>query len=218
MFKNRFDAGIKLSEVINLPKESVIFAIPKGGVPVGYAIAINKNIPMDIVVVRKLPIPFNKEAGFGSITIDGRVILNPRFEHLFSQIPMDEIAKEVLKEVKRRDAIYRKGAPYKELKDKVAVVVDDGFASGYSAIAAYEMLKQYHPKKIIAIAPVCPSDTKKLLEDFFDEVYCLIESSQKPFAVASFYEDFHDLSDEEILEILNILRKKNLLWSENGKI
>jgi len=214
VFKDRFDAGVKLSEIINLPKNSVIFAIPRGGVPVGYAIAINKNIPMDIVVVRKLPIPFNPEAGFGSITIDGKVILNPKFEYLFSQIPIDSIAREVLQEVKRRDFLYRKNAPYKDLKGKVAVVVDDGFASGYSALAAYEMLKKYNPEKIIAIAPVCPTDTKQILENYFDEVYCLIESDKKPFAVASFYEDFHDLKDEEILEIIKDLKEKNLLWSE----
>ncbi|MEO1923730.1 MAG: phosphoribosyltransferase family protein [Nautiliaceae bacterium] len=214
IFKNRFDAGIKLSEVLDLPQNSVIFAIPRGGVPVGYAIAVNKKVPMDIVVVRKLPIPFNPEAGFGSITVDGKVILNPNFEYLFSQIPIDSIAREVLSEVKRRDFLYRKNAPYKDLTGKTAVVVDDGFASGYSAIAAYEMLKKYNPQKIIAIAPVCPSDTKKLLENYFDEVYCLIESEKKPFAVASFYQDFHDLSDDEILEIIEDLKEKKLLWSE----
>ncbi len=214
IFKDRFDAGIKLSEVVDLPQNSIIFAIPRGGVPVGYAIAVNKKIPMDIVVVRKLPIPFNSEAGFGSITVDGKVILNPNFEYLFSQIPIDSIAREVLSEVKRRDFLYRKNAPYKDLTGKTAVVVDDGFASGYSAIAAYEMLKKYNPQRIIAIAPVCPTDTKKLLENYFDEVYCLIESEKKPFAVASFYQDFHDLSDDEILEIIEDLKEKKLLWSE----
>ncbi|WP_457564535.1 phosphoribosyltransferase [Caminibacter sp.] len=207
-FKDRFDAGIKLSEVVDLPKNSVIFAIPRGGVPVGYAIAINKKIPMDIIVVRKLPIPFNPEAGFGSITLDGKVVLNPNFEYLFSQIPVDAIARKVLEEVKRRDFLYRKNAPYKDLSGKVAVVVDDGFASGYSAIAAYEMLKKYNPEKIIAIAPVCPTDTKELLENFFDKVYCLVETPQKPFAVASFYQDFHDLSDDEVIAMIEDLKEK----------
>ena len=214
-FKNRFDAGIKLAEVVDLPQNSVIFAIPRGGVPVGYAIALNKKIPMDILVVRKLPIPFNLEAGFGAITLDGKVVLNPKFEYLFSEIPIDAIAREVLEEVKRRDYVYRKNRPYKDLSGKTAVVVDDGFASGYSALAAYEMLKKYNPEKIIAIAPVCPTDTKEMLENFFDEVYCLIESPKKPFAVASFYEDFHDLSDQEVLEIMEDLKEKKLLWSEN---
>ncbi|WP_456471115.1 phosphoribosyltransferase [Caminibacter sp.] len=216
-FKDRFDAGIKLGEVIDIPKDSVIFAIPRGGIPIGYAISLTKKVPMDIVVVRKLPIPFNPEAGFGSITIDGKVILNPNFEYLFSQIPIDAIAREVLEEVKRRDFLYRKHAPYKSLKGKTAIVVDDGFASGYTAIAAYEFLKKLNPDKIIAMAPVCPNDTKKLLENYFDSVYCLIETDKKPFAVASFYEDFHDLRDEEVLEIINDLKEKNLLWSEYEK-
>jgi predicted phosphoribosyltransferase len=210
IFKDRFDAGEKLSEVYKLPKNSVLFAIPRGGVPVAYAISKSQQIPMDIVVVRKLPIPFNPEAGFGAITIDGKVILNPKFEYLFSEIPIEEIAKEVLDEVKRRDFIYRDNKPYTDLTGKIAVVVDDGFASGYSAIAAYEMIKKLNPKKIIALAPVCPEDTKKILEKYFDEVYCLITSPIKPFAVASFYEDFHDLRDEEVLALINDLKNNNL--------
>ena len=212
IFKDRLDAGIKLSEVFKLPKESVIFAIPRGGVPIGYALAKTQNVPMDIIVVRKLPIPFNPEAGFGAITIDGKVILNPKFNYLLPKIPVEEIAKDVLKEVKRRDKIYRNNAPYKDLSGKVAVVVDDGFASGFSAIAAYEMLKKLNPKKIIAIAPVCPKDTKEMMLNFFDDVYCLIEPETKPFAVASFYKDFHDLSDEEVVELIEDLKKNNLWW------
>ena len=214
IFKDRLDGGIKLSEVFKLPKESVIFAIPRGGVPIGYALAKTQKIPMDIIVVRKLPIPFNPEAGFGAITIDGKVIINPNFSYLLKEIPVEEIAKEVLKEVKRRDKIYRNNAPYKDLTGKIAIVVDDGFASGYSAIAAYEMLKNLNPKKIIAIAPVCPKDTKELLLNYFDDVYCLIEPETKPFAVASFYKDFHDLKDEEVLELIEDLKENNLWWPD----
>ncbi len=212
IYNDRLDGGIKLSEVFKLPKNSVIFAIPRGGVPIGYALAKTQKIPMDIIVVRKLPIPFNPEAGFGAITVDGKVIINPQFNYLLNEIPVEEIAKEVLKEVKRRDKIYRNNAPYKDLSGKTAVVVDDGFASGFSAIAAYEMLKNLNPEKIIAIAPVCPKDTKEKLLNFFDEVYCLIEPEQKPFAVASFYKDFHDLSDEEVLAFVEDLKKNNLWW------
>ena len=211
-YKNRLDGGLKLSEVFKLPKNSIIFAIPRGGVPIGYALSKTQKIPMDIIVVRKLPIPFNPEAGFGAITIDGKVIINPTFQYLLNEIPVEEIAREVLNEVKRRDKIYRNNAPYKNLKGKIAVVVDDGFASGFSAIAAYEMLKNLNPDKIIAIAPVCPKDTKEMLLNFFDDVYCLIEPNTKPFAVASFYEDFHDLSDDEVLELIDDLKQNNLWW------
>ena len=213
-YKNRLDGGIKLSEVFKLPKNSIIFAIPRGGVPVGYAISKTQQIPMDIIVVRKLPIPFNPEAGFGAVTIDGKVIINPNFNYLLNEIPLEEIAMEVLREVKRRDKVYRNNLPYKDLKGKTAIVVDDGFASGFSAIAAYEMLKKLNPDKIIAIAPVCPKDTKELLLNYFNDVYCLMEPETKPFAVASFYEDFHDLRDNEVLELIEDLKKNNLWWSE----
>jgi predicted phosphoribosyltransferase len=93
-------------------------------------------------------------------------------------------------------------------------VVDDGFASGYTAIAAYQFLKRLNPDAIIAVAPVCPRYTKELLKQYFDEVYCLIESNQYPFAVASFYEDFHDMSDEEVLSYIEDLKREGLLWFE----
>jgi len=99
------------------------------------------------------------------------------------------------------------------LDGKVAVVVDDGFASGYTAIAAFEFLKKLNPDRLIAVSPVCPEGTKELLEDYFSSVFCMIVSGELPFAVASFYEDFHDLSDEEVLSFIEKLREEGLLFS-----
>ncbi len=213
-FRDRLEASYRLAERLELPPKSVIFAIPKGGVPVGYALAKSFKIPMDIVVVRKLPVPWNPEAGFGAITFDGRVILNPEFESLLSPKTVEEIARIVHREVLRRNKVYRGGRGYKDLKGKVAVVVDDGFASGYTAIAAANFLKKFSPDRIVAVAPVCPVHTKELLENYFDQVYCMVESRQLPFAVASFYQDFHDLTDQEVLELIEDLKKENLFFPE----
>jgi len=213
-FRDRLDAGFKLAEALRLPPNAVIFAIPRGGVPVGYALAKVHRVPLDIVVVRKLHIPWEPEAGFGAITPDGRVVLNPKFEGYIPPETVAEVAREVLREVLRRNEVYRGGAPYKPLTGRMAVVVDDGFASGYTAIAAYQFLKRLNPDAIIAVAPVCPRDTKELLERYFDNVFCLIESEEYPFAVASFYGDFHDLTDEEVLTLLEDLRREGLLWFE----
>jgi len=214
IFRDRLHGGIELSKRVELPENSVIFAIPRGGVPVGYAISKEKKLPLDIIVVRKLPIPWNPEAGFGAVTLDGTAYLNPEFEGYLSPKTVEEITKRVLDEVKRRNKVYRKGKGYKDLTGKVAVVVDDGFASGYTAIAAANFLRKLNPEKIYAVSPVCPVHTKELLENFYDGVYCLIESRELPFAVASFYEDFHDLTDEEVLGFVEDLKRENLFWPE----
>ncbi len=214
IFRDRFQAGLELSRRIELPRNSVIFAIPRGGVPVGYALAKEKRLPLDIIVVRKLPIPWNPEAGFGAITLDGTIYLNPEFKGYLSRKTVNEIAKTVLKEVERRNLVYRNGIGYRELTGKTAVVVDDGFASGYTAIAAANFLKKLNPEKLYAVAPVCPVHTKELLENYYDGVYCLVESRELPFAVASFYEDFHDLTDEEVLTYIEDLKRENLFWPE----
>ncbi|WP_456342434.1 phosphoribosyltransferase [Thermovibrio sp.] len=220
IFRDRLEAGYRLAERIKLPENSVIFAIPRGGVPVGYALAKSFRVPLDIVVVRKLPIPWNPEAGFGAITLDGKVVLNPEFEGYLSPKTVEEIARVVHQEVLRRNEVYRGGKGYRDLKGKIAVVVDDGFASGYTAIAAANFLRRFSPERLVAIAPVCPVHTRELLENYFDGVYCLVESRELPFAVASFYDDFHDLKDEEVINLVEELKREGLFFpevrSENG--
>ncbi len=210
MFKDRLEAGYLLSEKAKIPKNSVIFAIPRGGIPVAFAISKAKKVPFDVVVVRKLPIPWNPEAGFGAVALDGSKVLNPEIE-VSNSVEMS-VSKSVLKELERRNRVYRNGRPYRSLEGKVAVVVDDGFASGYTAVAAYKFLKKLPPDSIIAVAPVCPERTKKFLENYFDSVFCLKVSSDVPFAVASFYDDFHDLSDSEVLDFIRQLEKEGLLF------
>jgi predicted phosphoribosyltransferase len=220
IFADRLQAGQELAKRIKLPENAVIFAIPRGGVPVGYALSKAFKLPFDIIVVRKLPVPWSPEAGFGALTLDGRVILNPEFEGLLSPKTVEEIARVVHQEVLRRNEVYRGGKGYRDLKGKVAVVVDDGFASGYTAIAAANLLRKFSPEAVVAVAPVCPKHTKELLKNYFDEVYCLVESEELPFAVASFYRDFHDLTDEKVLAFVEDLKREGLFFpeveSENG--
>jgi len=213
-FRDRLHGGMELARNVSLPSNSVVFAIPRGGVPVGYSLSKTLRIPFDIIVVRKLPIPWNPEAGFGAITLDRRIVINPEFEGYLDRETIEQIASEVHQEVIRRNQVYRGGKGYRNLTGKVAVVVDDGFASGYTAIAAYNFLKQLKPDAVLAVSPVCPKNTRELLLNHFDDVYCLVESTDLPFAVASFYEDFRDLIDEEVMEYIEDLRRENLLWME----
>ena len=213
-FKDRLHGGMVLARNVYLPSNSVVFAIPRGGVPVGYSLSKTLRIPFDIIVVRKLPLPWNPEAGFGAITLDRRIVINPKFEGYLDRETIEQIASEVHQEVIRRNQVYRGGKDYRDLTGKVAVVVDDGLASGYTAIAAYNFLKQLKPDAVLAVSPVCPKNTRESLLNYFDDVYCLVESTELPFAVASFYEDFHDLTDEEVMEYVEDLRRENLLWME----
>ena len=130
-FRDRLHWGIELARNVSLPSNSVVFSIPRGGVPVGYALSKTLRIPFDIIVVRKLPIPWNPEAGFGAITLDGRIVINPEFEGYLDRETIEQIASEVHREVIRRNQVYRGGKGYRNLTGKVAVVVDDGFASLY---------------------------------------------------------------------------------------
>ncbi|SNR59604.1 phosphoribosyltransferase [Desulfurobacterium atlanticum] len=214
LFRDRLHAGEVLSHSLKLPENSVIFAIPRGGVPVAYPVAVRHNIPMDIIVVRKLPIPWNPEAGFGAVTIDGTIFLNPDFENLIDRKTINEVGREVFKEVLRRNLIYREGKGYKPLNGKTAIIIDDGFASGFTAIAASNFLKTLNPEKILAVAPVAPIHTIERLKPYFDKVLVLHESTQLPFAVASFYESFPDLTDEEVLAYIDNLKERKLWWND----
>jgi len=177
IFDDRLHAGKELAKKYTLPNNAVIFAIPRGGVPVGFALATHWNIPMDIVVVRKLYIPWEPEAGFGAITLDGEIVLNPKYASLIPPEVVSQVAKEVLREVIRRNEVYRKGKGYKSLEGRVAVVVDDGFASGYTAIAAAKFLKNFKPERLIALAPVCPKDTRELVNHPASEMRGLTSGS-----------------------------------------
>jgi predicted phosphoribosyltransferase len=214
VFKDRAAAGEALASFFKLPPNSVLFPIPRGGVPVAYPIAVKQRLPLDLVVVRKLPLPQNPEAGFGAIAPDGTLLLNPELEGLVPEPVKERIAKEVLSEVARRDAVYRGNAPYPDLTGKVAVVVDDGFASGYTAAVAALFLRKLNPEGVVALAPVCSVRAKKLLDNYFDSVHCLHVSDSLPFAVANFYLNFPDLTDEEVLNYLQRLKQLGLYLPE----
>ncbi|CAJ36290.1 putative phosphoribosyltransferase [Methanocella arvoryzae MRE50] len=202
MFKDRKDAGRKLSERLAQEQwdQPVVFAIPRGGVPIGCEIARKLRAPLDLIIPRKLPVPYNPEAGFGAVAPDGTIVLN---DDLVSQIGLDQdeinsIAMAVLDEVQRRIREYRLGPPI-DPKGRDVIVVDDGLASGYTMIAAVRALKKKGPKKVVVAVPCSPRTSVERLEEEADEVICLAVQEQGSFAVASYYQKFPDLSDGEVL-------------------
>jgi predicted phosphoribosyltransferase len=212
-FNDRWDAGEKLVSFVN-PKfdpDSVILALPRGGVPVAAALARSIRAPLIAFPVRKLPIPWSPEAGFGAITIDGQISLNDR---IMAQAPMTEreikeIAEETLKEINRRAEAYGWSNDPSLIRDRTVYMVDDGLASGYSMIAAMNMVKRMAPAKTILCVPCAPSSSVSAMKEHFNEIYCLVIQTQGSFAVASYYYDFRDLSDEEVIMTLEQVRVMN---------
>lgn len=202
MFKDRKDAGKKLADQLAQEpwERPAVFAIPRGGVPIGCEIARKLRAPLDLIIPRKLPIPYNPEAGFGAVAPDGTVVLN---DELVVQLGLekphiDSIVMAVLDEVQRRIREYQLGPPL-DPKGRTVIVVDDGLASGYTMIAAVRALKKKEPKKVVVAVPCSPRTSVERLEKEADEVICLTVQEGGPFAVASYYEKFPDLTDGQVL-------------------
>ncbi|AFC99137.1 putative phosphoribosyltransferase [Methanocella conradii HZ254] len=205
IFKDRRDAGRMLAEhLVGYRHNSIILAIPRGGVPVGYEVSRRLGVPLDLIIPRKLPIPSDPEAGFGAVAPDGTVVLNERLVAYLglSVKDIERIVAEVLKEVRRRIREYRGDRPLPDLKGKNVIIVDDGLASGYTMIAAVRAVRKERPRRVIVAVPCSPETSVERLEKEADEVICLRVQRYGPFAVASHYEKFPDLSDEEVKSLL----------------
>jgi len=205
LFRDRRDAGRQLAERLAGYKgqRPLVLAIPRGGVPVGCEIARRLQAPLDLIIPRKLPIPYNPEAGFGAVTADGTVVLNDEMARSLGLSPeeIESIAMAVRDEVQRRERLYRQGPP-PDPAGRTVIVTDDGLATGYTMIAAVRMIKKGRPRKVIVAVPVSPRSSVERLQREADEVVCLHEQTCGPFAVASFYDSFPDLSDGEVLAYL----------------
>lgn len=213
-FENRIDAGEKLAkEIIQQEPElenPIVLGIPRGGVPIGYVLTKKLGGELDTIVLRKIPIPQDPEAGYGAVTLDKTVILNKEllsYIHLTKEEMEDGIEK-VYQEVLRRNKVYRKGKPFPNLKERSVILTDDGLASGYTMLAAVEFCKKKKPKQIIVAVPVASDSAAELIEPEVDRFILLHKSYSMYFAVASFYERFEDLKDKEVVEILEKARKE----------
>lgn len=206
IFKDRISAGQELAKELTKyeGKDIVILAIPRGGVPVAFPVAEKLRAPWDIIVPRKIPIPWSPEAGFGAVTVDGTIVLNePLVKSL--QLRPNEIEQEaakVRKEIERRTRLYRGDKPFPSVSGKIVILIDDGLASGYTMLAAIHSLEKETPKKVVVAVPAASASAVRLIKPQADEFICLIESKQAFFAVADFYEEWTDLTDDDVIKYL----------------
>jgi len=203
MFRNRTEAGKKLAEKLikyKANKEAIILALPRGGVPVAFEGAKKLKIPIHLIIVRKLPIPDNPEAGIGALSETGEIVWQPQKESYPKDV-IEEILIEQKKEIERRTKILRKGRDLPKLKNKIVILIDDGLAMGSTMMAALKTAKKEGAKKVVVAVPVAGKDVLERIKKEADEVVCL----EVPLffqAVAQVYENWYDLDDQEVLKIM----------------
>lgn len=212
-FKDRREAGRQLATQLLQYKDQqpLVLALPRGGVPVGYEIAVALDAPLDIVVVRKLGAPGQPELGIGAV-VDGdhpQSVLNDDLVsvlHVSEAYVQREVALE-LQEIRRRQECYRRGKPPVPIAGRTVIVVDDGIATGGSIRAALRGARRAHPRRLILAVPVAPPEIIVALRDEADTVVCL--STPTMFrAVGQFYDTFTQTSDEEVIELLDAANRR----------
>ena len=214
-FADRVDAGKRLASALTTykGKDAIVLAIPRGGVVVGFEISKALDVPLDIIVPRKIGAPDNPELAIGAVTEDGTTILNERLVGELG-VPDDFIKEESLRqraEIERRLKSYRGDAPYPSLKDRVVIIVDDGIATGYTMKAALASVRKKGAKAVVIAIPVGPPSTISELEKVTDHVICLY-TPEVFYAIGEFYDDFSQTTDEEVKKLFR-LRQNQLKGS-----
>lgn len=212
LFENRYDAGRQVAAklVEYKGKLVVVLAIPNGGVPVGVEVALTLEADFDLMVSRKIPLPLNPEAGFGAVADDGTVILNEELvaRSGLTQQQIESQVNQVRAEIKRRRLLYRQDRPPALVSGKTVIVTDDGLASGFTMLATVSSLRSRRPKEIIVAVPTSSASALEQVSKVADKVVTVAIGSQSRFAVADYYRNWHDLSDDEVFRCLGEWRRR----------
>lgn len=212
-YRDREDAGRVLASRLQdyRGKDLIVLAIPNGGVPVAAVIAEEFDAELYLMIVRKLQIPGNPEAGFGALTSDGFLLLNQQLiDHL--RLREGDILKQkekALSNIRSRQEYFGTRAALPTLNDRTVLLVDDGLASGFTMEAAIKSAKSQGAKRIIIAVPTSSMTAYRRLELQVDKIICPDLSRMRIFAVANAYENWYDLDEEKVLNILEHLSKKN---------
>ena len=211
VFEDRKEAGRLLAEKLikYSGSDGIALGIPSGGVPVAVEIANRLNLPIDLIIVRKLQIPYNPEAGFGAMGPDGEIVLNERllWQIRISREDIVDQKNKTMEVVRKREEKFRAGSPYPSLEKKNVIIVDDGLASGYTMLSAIRFIRKGNPSKIIAAVPTGSQKTVNFILPEVDELVCLNIRSGFTFTVADAYRKWYDLDDEEVLSLLKNARQ-----------
>lgn len=200
-FKNRRDAAMQLVEKLEQYKGSngIVLAIPRGGVPIGYIISKELELPLEITLSKKIGHPSNPEFAVGSVSLQGVVI----DEHVtgVSKKYIDEESKKLLQNLQDKFKLFMGNNKPSDLKNKIVIIVDDGIATGNTIKASVLAIRKSNPKKIVIAVPVSPKETAMKLGDLVDELIC-IQTPSEFYGVGQFYDDFSQVDDEEVIKLL----------------
>lgn len=216
-FYDRYDAGQKLAQPLAryAHEHPLILALPRGGVPVGYEIAHALKAPLGVFLVRKLGAPGHAELGIGAVAQGGLKVLNQEIIHYLGVSPeyLSMIEQKELREIESRLARYHLENKPPDITGKTVILVDDGLATGVTAKAALEALKQLRPKKLILAVPVGSMEGLSLLKPLVDEVVCL-QIPADFMAVGLWYQHFDQTEDQEVLTLLEKNRQERNVWEK----
>ena len=205
-FRDRVHAGDLLANVLDAHRgidDGIVLALPRGGVPVAARVAGRLGIPLDVFIVRKLGLPGHSEYAMGAIASGGVIVINEDAVTRLgiSQEAIDAVAESELRELERREVLYRGDRAPLDLRSRDVVLVDDGVATGASMYAAIEAIKAYEPRSLLVAVPVAPVSAHEEFEGLVDAFIAL--STPVPFhAVGLWYDDFTQTTDDEVRSLM----------------
>ena len=203
IFEDRKHAGQKLAEALisYRGQDVVVYALPRGGVVIGAEVARSLDAPLDLIVTRKIGHPLSPEYAIAAVDEDGNTVTNPIEIESIDRKWFEQEVEIEQREAKRRRALYTSGRDPVSATDKVAILVDDGLATGLTMFAAIQQARKQHPRRVIVAIPVAPAQTVRKLRLLADEVVALY--TPEPFgAIGSFYLRFDQVSDAEVVELM----------------
>ena len=205
LFKNRVDAGQRLAEALIRYKEEdlIVYALPRGGIVLGYEISKRLNAPLDLIITRKIGYPGNEECALCAVAEDGHMICDSSSVSLIDSQWIQENAEKEMEEAKRRRLAYLKGRAPLAVTGKIALIVDDGVATGLTLMLAIQELRHNNPKKIIVAVPVSSPTAARKIQQEADELVAL-DTPANFCAVGAYYESFPQLTDDEVIRIMEL--------------
>lgn len=221
IFENRYDAGRQLAAKLTeyRKQQAIVLAIPNGGLPVGLQVALALEADLDMVISRKIPIPLRPEGGFGAVADDGATMLNHEvLKGLnLSEQQINYQVSKVRNDIQQRSLLYRGDRLLSVITGKIAIITDDGLASGYTMMAAVESIRRRQPKEIVVAVPAASAQAVKQVEKTADRVVTVVTAFVPRFYVSDFYRYWHVLSDEEGLKVFKEWKRRRFQASINLK-
>jgi predicted phosphoribosyltransferase len=218
IFRDRHDAGRQLADRLLDLRDAlpIVLALPRGGVPVGYEIARELEAPLDVFLVRKIGAPGHRELGIGAVAQGGVRIFNESAIQMLGLTWQDieAIVDEETAELERRQRRFRGDRPLLDLGDRIVILVDDGLATGVTALAAIRALRELRPARIMLAVPVCAAETARTMHVEVDDLV-YVHAPEDFMAVGLWYDDFEQTTDEEVIDLLE--RARDAQTHEHGE-